>query len=367
MKILIVDDESATRRGIVSSLKWEEFGIDGVFEASDGREALRIAGRNKIDIIISDIRMPNLNGIDLMEALYKKYDCQIILMSAYTEKEYLKSAIRFHAVGYIEKPVNLAELKNVICEASQNSHAVRSGESRLEGLKKQNAVFWAADDHIYPGEESDEGPFIEKTIMALAEGRPAAVERSLAEMVKILRENKRVDARNAKVLFYKVCSVMMSYFRLSGIHETEQEPFDSETINALETVEECSRFLSRLYTRRCAAIARIPESTLLAAKVHLVLEYYYQSSGLYIPFICQMLSVGKSKLCDIYKKEIGKTINESIMQYRLEKACELLKNKNLSILEISSRTGFSDQNYFTRIFKHMFGVTPSAYQAGINS
>jgi YesN/AraC family two-component response regulator len=367
MKILIVDDESATRKGIVSSLKWEEFGINEVFEASNGREALTIVGENKIDIVISDIRMPALNGIDLMETLYKKHDCQVILMSAYTEKEYLKSAIRFHAAGYIEKPVNLAELKNVIREALQSGYTAQTGETGLDALKKQNAVFWASDDHLYPGKEGEESPFIEKIIMALADGTPAAVERSLAEVVKILKDNKGIDAQNAKSLFSKLCSVMMSYFRLNGIYETGRESFNSGIIDTFRTVEECSIFLNQLYARHYTAIAEISESALLVSQVHLILKYYYHFSGLYIPFICQMLSVSKSKLCGIYKKETGKTINESIMQYRLEKACELIKNKNLSIFEISSRIGFSDQNYFTRIFKAMFGVTPSVYQSGISS
>jgi two-component system response regulator YesN len=96
----------------------------------------------------------------------------------------------------------------------------------------------------------------------------------------------------------------------------------------------------------------------------LVLEYYYQNKGLYIPFMCDILSVSKSNLCGLFKKQTGNTINEAITKFRLDKACVLLKESSQSIAEISADVGFRDQNYFCRVFKQIFGVTPSSYREG---
>ena len=66
MKLLIVDDEMLTRTGLISSISWENLGIDEVYEASDGIEGLKMAEKHKPEIILSDVRMPRMNGIDML-------------------------------------------------------------------------------------------------------------------------------------------------------------------------------------------------------------------------------------------------------------------------------------------------------------
>ena len=69
MKLLIADDELLTREGLASSIDWESMGIHQIFQADDGLRALHIAKLQEPDIILSDIRMPRMNGIELVERL----------------------------------------------------------------------------------------------------------------------------------------------------------------------------------------------------------------------------------------------------------------------------------------------------------
>ena len=69
MKLLIADDELLTREGLISSIDWESLGIQDIFQADDGINALAIAKAQKPDIILSDIRMPRLNGIEMAQQL----------------------------------------------------------------------------------------------------------------------------------------------------------------------------------------------------------------------------------------------------------------------------------------------------------
>ncbi len=118
MKLLIADDEILTRKGLISSIDWESLGIDQIFQADDGLRALHIAKLQKPDIILSDIRMPRLNGIELVEKLSSLLpDTGIIFMSGYSDKEYLKAAIRLNAIDYVEKPLNPEEVKATVAEA----------------------------------------------------------------------------------------------------------------------------------------------------------------------------------------------------------------------------------------------------------
>lgn len=120
MKLLIVDDEELTREGLIASLDWESLGITQVFQADDGINALNIVRSQKPDIILCDIRMPRMNGIQMVEALEKFLpDTSVIFMSGYSDKEYLKAAIKLKAINYVEKPLNPDEIKEAVLEAKE--------------------------------------------------------------------------------------------------------------------------------------------------------------------------------------------------------------------------------------------------------
>ena len=112
VKLLIVDDESYTREGILDTMPWEDLAITEVKEAFDGINALEILENYEPDIILTDVRMPRLNGIELSFKARELYpNCSIIFMSGYSDKEYLKSAIHLKAISYVEKPIDLYELE----------------------------------------------------------------------------------------------------------------------------------------------------------------------------------------------------------------------------------------------------------------
>ena len=118
MKLLIADDEALTREGLISSIDWNALGIREIFQADDGINALHIAKIQMPDIILCDIRMPRMTGIEMAEKL-KAFlpDSSIIFMSGYSDKEYLKAAIKLNAINYVEKPLNPEEVKDAILEA----------------------------------------------------------------------------------------------------------------------------------------------------------------------------------------------------------------------------------------------------------
>ena len=125
MKLLIADDELLTREGLASSIDWESMGIYQIFQADDGLRALHIAKLQEPDIILSDIRMPRMNGIELVEKLTELLpDTSIIFMSGYSDKEYLKAAIKLKAIDYVEKPLNPEEVQKTVAEAIRRRQQV---------------------------------------------------------------------------------------------------------------------------------------------------------------------------------------------------------------------------------------------------
>lgn len=139
LKLLIVDDEKMTRDVLANFIPWNAMGIGAIEEAEDGLMALNMALRSKPDIILSDVKMPRMDGIQLAENL-RMYlpNCKIIFLSGYSDKEYLKSAIKLKATDYVEKPVNLDEVKQTM-ETAINELKIesRERESRLIALRQK--------------------------------------------------------------------------------------------------------------------------------------------------------------------------------------------------------------------------------------
>ena len=115
--ILIVDDERITREGIVSQINWKECEIDTILQAEDGEQALQIAKHVNVDIVLTDVRMPLMDGIELTRALKEHNNkIHIIFMSGYSDKEYLLSAINLRVHHYILKPFAISDMEEKIQE-----------------------------------------------------------------------------------------------------------------------------------------------------------------------------------------------------------------------------------------------------------
>ena len=109
--LVIVDDELFIRKGM-ASFGWEQLGFKVTGVASDGNECLDILKNASVDIIISDIKMPVMDGLSLSNKVQKEYpSCRIILLTGYKEFEYAKAAIKAGVYEYLIKPVDLHELE----------------------------------------------------------------------------------------------------------------------------------------------------------------------------------------------------------------------------------------------------------------
>lgn len=118
MVLYIIDDEKNIRDSLSQYIPWETLGISEIITAKNGVDALDKMAEIAPDIVLTDVRMPKMNGIDLSIRLRQLFpDCVIIFLSGYADKEYLKSAIHVRAIQYIEKPVDMNVIKDVVQSA----------------------------------------------------------------------------------------------------------------------------------------------------------------------------------------------------------------------------------------------------------
>ena len=108
MKILITEDDTIIREGICAYLS--EFGYE-IIEARDGREALSKFESNKINLVILDIQIPFINGLDVLRKIREKSNLPVLILTAFSDEEFKITAFSNLADGYIEKPFSLPVLK----------------------------------------------------------------------------------------------------------------------------------------------------------------------------------------------------------------------------------------------------------------
>jgi two-component system response regulator YesN len=114
-KLLIVDDEKIVIEGLKSATNWKEHHIVIVGSASDGEEALKEIINKKPDIVLADIRIPKMNGLDLIkETKNLNLETVFIIISGYSKFDYAKRAIQLEAIDYLVKPIEVDEIVSSI-------------------------------------------------------------------------------------------------------------------------------------------------------------------------------------------------------------------------------------------------------------
>lgn len=104
IRVLIVDDEKLVRQGIISSLPWESFGMEIVGEAKNGEKALEFLEQHEVDLMLTDLAMPVMSGIELMRVVRKRYPAlYVIVLTLHQDFEYIQEALRIGAIDYIAK------------------------------------------------------------------------------------------------------------------------------------------------------------------------------------------------------------------------------------------------------------------------
>lgn len=137
-KLLIVDDEEWIRRRLIDTIKWDSIGIRDVLEAEDGRQALQSTLEAKPDIIITDIRMPDLSGLDFIHEIKKHgMNPRVVFLSGYDDFEYAQRALKLGAYDYVLKPAEGGELLGIVQRCIADIEDERKKKAILKDLQEK--------------------------------------------------------------------------------------------------------------------------------------------------------------------------------------------------------------------------------------
>ena len=136
IRVLMVDDEPLVRHGVAAGMDWASLGCEVVGEAQSGEEGLSLARRLKPDLIITDIRMPKMDGITMMNML-REEGCaaRCIVLTAHSDFEYARGALLFGADDYLLKPFRDQELTHAVarvCRKMESAPAANTPAVKKE-------------------------------------------------------------------------------------------------------------------------------------------------------------------------------------------------------------------------------------------
>lgn len=406
-RILLVDDEEDIRRGMARSIPWESWGFEVIGQAENGEEAVRILEEKKPDVVLSDIRMPKMDGIELMQYLYANHpEMKIIILSGYNDVDYLGMAIKNRVTQYLLKPTDIDEFEALFRKLKDSLDEEARKQKELKHLKEtarqgQELSCDIVLNNLLDGYVGDQEEYERKKEM-----EQAGMNFSHCVMVVLdTPDGKKQDGDDQYRLKQKIIrycnSRQMPWQKIFFLHRgqkvvglitlKEEEPETAEQIR--QCVEEIQleigdiygldfragisplcedvRCLSELYkkteetvsTNAPNLLANQKMSSLLVASIKEYLDECYCSNMVSLDSAAERFRKNPAYISKVFKKETGFNFSDYITQKRMEKSKLLLRDMSLKIYEIAEMTGYADSSNFIKVFKKNCGISPNEYRS----
>ncbi|MEH7118950.1 response regulator [Neobacillus vireti] len=371
-KVLIADDEPLILKNLTQIIDWPALKCSVAGTAQNGQEAIAILEKERFDLVLTDISMPGMTGIELLKQIQKiPYKPITLLISGYDDFEYAREGLKNNAFDYILKPIDYNELQacveRAIAELEQQKRneyeyekfliyesittekidvevtnkeqpylamAVKSYEKNLESIVQEihekNFVYRMSDEEV----------------MVVVTGPDESLKTSALEIAQQII-NKAAQKCVVSIGEHVNC---LFDVKRSVLHARELLKFDAFTKSTIITDE----LIKQEYKPKQTA-AELIEDAIAYIKSH-----FEQDIG--IDQVAERVGLSVSYFSNLFKQRTGVTFLEYLTNVRVDYACLLLENLELRTYEIAEKVGYTDQRYFSQVFKKKMKKTPSEYR-----
>ncbi len=364
VKVFLVEDETIIRRGIRDNIDWEGHGFEFVGEAGDGEYAYPLILKTQPDVLITDIKMPFMDGLELSKLVKKALPhTRIIVLSGYNEFNYAKEAIKIGISDYLLKPITSSGIIDALKKAADEIREEREKSKLLEryfvSYEKYTEFLDKTDyngvdrklinDFLKLGSINECEQFVEEYFEAIGENNYKSL---------LLRQYMTMDIFYCVRAFLKKLNI--------DLVDVPESAVDIKLIpKVIESLEMTKKYLTEEFT--VALKARDYASNDRYGSVIKDAKEYIQSnfsqSDLSLNKISSHIGVSSSYFSSIFKQETGQSFVEYLTKVRMERACELLKCTSYRTSEICEQVGYNDSHYFSAAFKKTIGQSPKEYKA----
>lgn len=397
-KLIIADDEARIRKGLRNSINWSELNIEIAGEAEDGEIALKLAKEKIPNIMLVDICMPFVNGLELIKQIKDiTENCIIIIITGFDEFEYIHEALKLKVFDYILKPVNKDNLKDTVLKAVNELNKMEEKKNYLEWANKQ------VDDNFNALKAS----FFNKWLNENLEYEHIVKELSFFNInlgknigmiaIRIIeRLNLEVYASgwDKELLNFAIINIACELLvKNESIVSFIDEDNNIIIINNIENIEEWLKISSAIgekvhsYIHYTVAIEqkKILNGILGVKNAYKDIIYDINKKGNYKPVVllaikyidtnyslnhlsldsvAEKLNLSPSYLSKLLKQEAGLSFIDYLTSVRIKRAIDIMSDPTVKIYQIAELVGYNNQHYFCKAFKKIMGFSPTEYRGG---
>ncbi|MEK8130046.1 helix-turn-helix domain-containing protein [Paenibacillus filicis] len=355
MKAVIIDDEFWTRNSIRRLADWERFGIEQIEEAEEGLSGLQMIRHIQPDIVITDMKMRGMDGVELLQKLSEDYPfIRKIVISGYDDFSYTKSAIQSKVDEYILKPINPDELNRALEKAVRELRIAR-GLHGAQPLDKDILKVL-----------SEARPFIIRHVHEL---QIEAVRGKFTELEHLLTEQAPLQSGSNNSLYKQFMFLLEEEAARMMADYVSFIPHAASTLLVTDhtPISQWIQILSDAYASVMEELIhrRRNKNRINIAEIRQYIDRSF-AEPITLESIAGQFFVSKEHLSRTFKQEIGSTVMDYIITLRMEKAKQLLHDPMVSIKNAAEAVGYSDLTYFHRIFKKITGLTPGQVRQDIS-
>lgn len=389
--IVLVDDEKGIVDGLHVLIKRGLTNCNVVGRAYDGTEGLQVCLTKQPDIVITDIRMFQMDGLEMIKQLQVQgFRGQFIILSGYSEFRYAQKGMQLGVKFYINKPVEEDELYDCVQGAIEDIEAERQRKQTIEGLKES---VQHRTDHLKTfvfrnilengGKYIDDMPglltaislpaaahvFYYCILFAYTDEVDGSLNDHAEQIVQLLNDIfkdrgathvMRYDSHHYVVVI-ATQAAMATEQLLTKVKEAEEYIYRSTELIVHGSVGSEQQEIGGLNQSFEAAQIALPRKRDVIDEIKHYLDVNYDKQ-ITLDALSEQFYIHPQYLSTLFKERTGQNYLQYVRERRINRAKELLETSDLKVYEVCEKVGYSDTTHFNRIFTEMVGVRPVQFR-----
>lgn len=399
LKILIVDDEQVVRVYLQSIVNWEQYDCQVVTTCENGMEALEVMAQQPIDLILTDLEMPKMNGLQLIEEIRSRgYQTKVIVLSNHSDYDLSREVMKLGALDYYVKTnVKEADIISMIELVSEQvkkqllqKHALEE-EKRLKidnfKIGRKTFLTTVLTGDVYYN-ELQLSQYVKMyhlfeprlSLYRLRFQQPIELRQFLYVDAIIAEEFQKYDHDVVHLTQEKILvalyertiveeQVLMDHWlrivkNIKNYLRAELQASKRLLIDSTDKLTSCTKLFQNDVPGDVSSVIADEELSHYRPEIQSILYYIHEhyDERITLQDLSAFACLNEAYLSRLFKMETKKTINSYINELRIYKAKELLKSPNIMVKEVAQLVGIKDQLYFNRVFKKFCGENPTDYQ-----
>lgn len=349
-RLIIADDEPLIRAGLFYRNDWKQMGFEVAAMLEDGSDVLHFLEENRADVLLTDICMFQVSGLEAAARIREKYPwMKVVLLSGYREFEYAREALRCQVYDYLLKPIDYEKLRSVFAQIKTELDEAAQEEKLLRSFGEEEYDQVLSLIRAVAGSVAGEGG---ETWLAYARLMPMMKDAS-PELREIVAKRLLEQLQDKLVVKDPVLAADFEQ-KLKNLRFSDDGEPHRELVEVLSGLND--ELVSRGLT---ASVKASADDCIVRAcqyiSNHLGDDFTYRD-------VAEFVHLSPRHFIRRFRSEMNETFTDYLVRIRIEGAVRLLEEEDMEASDVAGAVGYHDEKYFQQLFKKYTGCTPREYQ-----